>query len=109
MYITYNVCYIVPSGPPQNIQVSNLSSTSATITWLPPTETDINHRDGPTGYGIIINDGLVIDLPNITSYTLLNLKHSNLYMVRILARNSIGIAIGLNAGTVTFLTNSSSE
>ena len=93
-YLSYALLYTisVPSGPPQNIAESSISSRSAVISWAPPREEDQN--------GIITNytveveraggsDFLVLVVSS-TSANITSLKPFRDYFISIAASTSIG-------------------
>lgn len=66
---------LVPSGPPRNITVWAVSSTSIQISWLPPPEEDQNGRI--IGYKLLLNSisdpdtTLSIQTQNLTQLALI--------------------------------------
>lgn len=47
---TVSIFYIVPSGPPQNVTVINLSSRNFTLVWSPPLT---EHQNGIIRYYLV--------------------------------------------------------
>ncbi len=87
--------YLVPSGSPQNLKVTTLSSSMVGLLWEPPVTSD--HNGNLTGYFITVmaegdtapNDVLV--QASVLRYTLEGLKPFTNYSVTVAASTSVGI------------------
>ena len=94
-----------PDSPPENTNISELGSTSATIAWSPPPPEDQN---GPIIYYILIISNLQFNLSDIiintsfTSYTLSDLQAFNIYSYRVAAATEVGV--GPFSDSIIFMT-----
>ena len=94
-----------PDSPPENTNISELGSTSATIAWSPPPPEDQN---GPIIYYILIISNLQFNLNDIiintsfTSYTLSDLQAFNIYSYRVAAATEVGV--GPFSDSIIFMT-----
>ena len=79
--------------------VSN-TLTSVTISWEDPLETDINDRDGITGYQLRVDNGAWQDIGNIKMYTFIGLTPGSSFEVEIRAVNEQGAALEMHAGSI---------
>ncbi len=73
VYCYYFIHHVVPSGPPNSIQVVSTSSTTATLQW---TEPNIEHQNGiiqhylvtvlgPNSQQTLTSSDLSVDLPDL--------------------------------------------
>ena len=85
--------------------ISN-TPTSVTITWVDPLETDINDRDGITGYQLRVDNGAWQDIGNIKMYVIEDLSPGRSFEVEIRAVNKQGAARDIDAGSLTVETQS---
>ena len=84
---------VVPSGPPQNIEMLSRTSTSVFLSWDSPLELDINDRDGVTAYSIRVDEsGSYVNISNVNEYNVSGLLPDTSYTIFILAENEQGLA-----------------
>lgn len=74
----------VACAPPSNLQVSDITETTAVLTWNPSPSTDTYVIEyGPSGF--LPGTGTTINLTGVTTYTLTNLLETTDYDVYIQA------------------------
>ena len=99
---------LVPSGPPQNVTVTNKTSSSITIQWEEPSPQHINDKQGITSYQLKV-DGQTVGSTTTRSYTFSNLSPGVKYTLTILAVNSVGTSEDRNGAKITCPTSSTSK
>ena len=97
--------FSVPSGPPQNLVVSALNTTSVTLTWSDPAPNKINDRDGVTGFAVKKSGVQVATVTNRT-ITFTGLTPASRYTFEVLAINQQGTAPNNHAARLTVTTAS---
>jgi len=103
-YVIFTFAYVsltaVPPLPPTNLQVSNISSRAATLTWQAPVVSFLNSLTAISSYQVIATQGQFPNVPNIsvdvgagvTNYTFpQNLEEYTVYACTIKARNTFGL------------------
>ena len=96
--------YTVPTGPPRNIRVVYVDTSSVQLTWDTPHPTHVNDRNGVTSYQVRLNNAADITAKNRSiSYT--SLRPNTTYSVEIAAVNTIGISERIHAGRLNFTTS----
>jgi hypothetical protein len=88
----------IPSGPPQNVALESSTPTTVTLTWSDPVPTEINDRDGITGYEVFVNDARRGTTPS-RRYTFTELSPGQAYIFKIRAMNEQGTALERHAAT----------
>lgn len=106
---TFNI--LAPPGPPENLQVKDITSKTCTLQWEPPT------NDGGTDItGYVIEKKLesvtkwekVVTLEHFTlTFTIENLKEKSDYLFRVFAENAVGLGIPANTGVINLKTSAS--
>ena len=90
----------VPPLPPTNLQVSNISTRAATLTWQAPVVSFLNSLTAVSSYQVIAMQGQFSNLSDIrvdvdagmTNYTFPNtLEEYTVYACTIKARNAFGL------------------
>ena len=102
---SFLLSFPVPSGPPQGLTATSITTTSITLTWRDPVANKINDRDGIQGF-MVRRDGQQV--ANITSrtYTVTGLSVATSYDFEVLAVNDQGIAPNNHAAWLTATTAS---
>ena len=72
--------------------------TTVTLTWNDPVRTEINDRDGITGYEVFVNDARRGTTPS-RRYTFTELSPGQAYIFKIRAMNEQGTALERHAAT----------
>ena len=90
----HEISITAPPTTPRQINSSDVSPFTATISWMPPS--DNGGTDQPLNYSInITNYTDSTTLPpvttNMTTLSLTSLQHSTLYIVTIVADNDLGL------------------
>ena len=99
---------LVPSGPPQNVTCTNITSSSITIEWEEPSPQHINDKQGITGYHLKV-DGRTVGSTTTRSYTFSNLSPGVEYTLTILPVNSVGTSEDRHGAKFTCTTPSTSK
>ena len=89
--LVFHATLLVPSGPPQNLKVSDCGAHYFQLIWQPPAPSDINDRDGIRKYTLYL-DKKYINTTSDMEYTFDGLKKNRTYFVEVLAENDQGIA-----------------
>ena len=91
VFIFYLLIFTAPSGPPLNIAVTGITSTSVTVSWDPP----IEPNGKIMGYKVKyhekdISGTKILDAPG-QGYTIENLKPFRIYRISVACKSSGGI------------------
>ena len=88
-----NVSFTAPPTAPRQLNSSDVSPFTATISWSPPS--DNGGTDQPLKYSINITNNTVtlsFTTSDVTTLSLTNLQHSTQYGVEIVAENEYGVS-----------------
>ena len=92
LYIFYLPIFAVPSGPPLNVALTDITITSMTVSWDPPVEPN----GKIVGYEVIYYEKDNQDMKRIRNvprqrYTIENLKPFRIYRISVACKSSGGI------------------
>ena len=91
LFIFYLPIFAAPSGPPLNVAVTDITSTSMTVSWDPPVEPN----GKIVGYEVIYyeKDNQVTNITNVPGqrYTIEKLKPFRIYRISVACKSSGGI------------------
>ena len=91
---------LVPSGPPQDLAVTSITTTSITLSWRDPAPDRINDRDGVRRFVVRRGKQQVANTTSRT-YTVTGLSVATSYSFEVLAINDQGIAPNNHAARLT--------
>ena len=91
LFIFYLPIFAAPSGPPLNVAVTDITSTSMTVSWDPPVEPN----GKIVGYEVIYyekdnQERKFLNVPE-QGYTIKNLKPFRIYRISVACKSSGGI------------------
>ena len=92
LYIFYLPIFAAPSGPPLNVALTDITSTSMTVSWDPPVEPN----GKIVGYKVIYyekDNQETKTIPNVPGqrYTIENLNPFRIYRISVACKSSGGI------------------